>query len=233
MKKNRLIIIIAALSLIIAAAALNFLPDEIALHFGMDGNADRIGSKYEIFMFPGIVIVLSAVGILLRSKLEKKQKNASDEKEAVHAASNYKILGIVVAAACAVTVGLECLMIGMAWSGIQTVSGTEGELYCSLSCVLVGIMLAVLGNVMPKLKMNGAMGLRTTWSMKNEEVWARSQRLGGMLAFFAGVAIIVEALILRGYASLFVMMALILAAVIASVVGSRKIYKDWKKEHNA
>ena len=121
----------------------------------------------------------------------------------------------------------------MGWSGIQTMSGTEGELYCSLTCILMGILFAVLGNIMPKLKMNGAMGLRTSWSMKNEEVWARSQRLAGMIAFFAGVAIIVEALILRGYVCLFIMAGLILVMVITSVVGSRKIYKNWEKEHNA
>lgn len=231
MKKNRLIIIIAALSLIIAAAALNVLPDQVAAHFGFDGNADCITSKYEVFLFPAVTIVIALIGILLCRRYERSQSGNSDEKEAAHAASNAKICGTVTAAVCAVMLGLECVFIAMGWSGIQTMTGTEGELYCSITVVIMGIMFAVLGNVMPKLKMNGAMGVRTPWSTKNEEVWARTQRLGGISMFFGGVAMIVGGLILRGYPALIVMVTVIVAVIVISVIGSYKYYKNWEKEH--
>ena len=44
--KNKGLIITAALSLIIAAAAIQILPDMIPAHFGLSGEVDRIGSKY-------------------------------------------------------------------------------------------------------------------------------------------------------------------------------------------
>ncbi len=232
MKKNRALIIIAALSLIIAAVGINIMPDQIAAHFGFDGNADLITSKYTVFLFVGIVTAIAVIGILLRRAYEKKQNGTSDEKEAAHAASNAKICGTVTAAVCAVMLGIECIFIAMGYSGLQNMYGTEGELYSSLTVIIMGIMFAVLGNVMPKLKMNGAMGVRTTWSMKNEEVWARTQRLGGILMFFGGVVMTVAGLILRGMPALIVMAAVIVAVVVISVIGSYKYCQKWEKREN-
>lgn len=230
--KNRALIILATVSLIIAVAAVQILPDTMAVHFGLDGNADRLGSKYEVFLFVGVVIVMSVIGIILRRKFEKAQVAASDEKEAAHAAGNAKICGIICATVCAVMIGLECVMIGMGYNGLQQISGTESELYCSVTVILMGILFAVLGNVMPKMKMNGLMGLRTTWSMKNETVWERSQRMGGTVTFFGGAAIILSGIILRGYPALVAMTIIFLVVFAVMIKSSHQIYIDWEKENN-
>ena len=94
----------------------------------------------------------------------------------------------------------------------------------------MGILFAVLGNIMPKMKMNGLMGLRTTWSMKNDEVWARCQRMGGTVMFFGGAAIILSGIILRGYPALIAMVILFTVILAVAVNGSHQIYTDWEKE---
>ena len=230
--KNRAMIITAALSLILAAAAITILPDTVAAHFGLDGNADRIGSKYEVFLFAGMVIAITTAGILLRRKFEKVQKSGSGEKAASHAAGNAKICGILCTTMNVVMIGLECVFIGMGYTGLQQISGTEGELYCSITVILMGILFAVIGNIMPKMKMNGLMGLRTSWSMKNDEVWARSQRMAGTVTFFGGVAIILSGIILRGYPSLVAMMIIFLVIFAVMINGSHQIYTDWEKKNN-
>ena len=230
--KNRAMIILAAVSLIISAAALQILPDNIPVHFGINGNVDRFGSKYEVFLFTGTVILTTVVGILIRRKFEKEQACASAEKSSAHSAGNAKICGIVCTVMNAVMIGFEFVFIAIGYTGLQQISGTEAELYCSITAILMGIMFAVLGNVMPKMKMNGLMGLRTTWSMKNDIVWERSQRMAGTVTFFGGVAIILSGIILRGYPSLVAMMIIFLVIFAIMIKGSHQIYIDWEKENN-
>ena len=55
---------------------------------------------------------------------------------------------------------------------------------------LLGVSMIILGSIMPKLRMNAVVGLRTVWSMKNEATWKKSQRFGG-ISFIAGGAIII------------------------------------------
>ena len=230
--KNKGLVTTAVISVIIAAAGLNILPENVPAHFGIDGNADRIGSKYEVRLFAVIAVIFTAAGILVRGHFEKLRKNAGDEKTASHAAGNAKLSGVVCTAANAVVIGLECVFICIGYNGLQQISGTEGELYCSVTVILMGILFAVLGNIMPKLKMNGLIGLRTTWSMKNEEVWARSQRMGGTVMFFGGAAIILSGIMLRGYPSLAAMMIIFLVIFTVMIKGSHQIYTDWEKENN-
>ena len=228
--KNSSLIITAALAVILAAAAVTILPDSIPAHFGLDGSVDRVGSKYEVFLFAVIIIVITVIGLLFRRRCEKLREAASDEKESAHAAGNARICGIVCTVINAVMIGLEAVFICIGYSGLQQISGTEGELYCSVTVILMGILFAVLGNIMPKMKMNGLMGLRTTWSMKNDEVWARCQRMGGTVTFFGGVAVILSGIILRGYPSLVAMTVIITVIFAVKVKGSHQIYTDWEKE---
>ena len=80
--------------------------------------------------------------------------------------------------------------------------------------------------------MNGLLGLRTTWSMKNEEVWTRSQRMSGTVMFFGGVAIILAGIVLRGFPSIITAMIIFIVVIAVAVKGSHQIYTDWEKEQN-
>ena len=229
--KNSVLLILAVASVIVAAVAITILPDQIPTHFGPDGAADRIGSKYEVLFFSGIVIACTAAGILLRRKYERAQETNAGEKAGAHSAGNAKVAVIVCTITGVVMIGLEIVFICIGYNGLTQISGTEAELYCSITVILLGLLFAVLGNVMPKMKKNKLMGLRTTWSMKNDEVWARSQRMGGTVTFFGGAATILSGIILRGYPSLVAMMIIFLVIFAIMIKGSHQIYTDWEKEN--
>ena len=42
---------------------------------------------------------------------------------------------------------------------------------------LLGVSMVLLGNIMPKLRMNSVVGLRTVWSIKNETAWKKANAL--------------------------------------------------------
>jgi len=51
----------------------------------------------------------------------------------------------------------------------------------------VGFLLVVLGNSLGKVSQNGVVGIRTPWTLGDQEVWARTNRVGGWLVVLAGV----------------------------------------------
>ena len=54
-------------------------------------------------------------------------------------------------------------------------------------CLLVSLLMAVLGNMMPKFRQNYFCGIKTPWTYADADVWARTHRLGGRLFFAAGL----------------------------------------------
>ena len=70
--KRITIMILAVLPMIYSAVAVFFfLPDTVAAHFGIDGTPDRYGSKYEAFLFPAIILVITLLYFLYRKFQEK------------------------------------------------------------------------------------------------------------------------------------------------------------------
>jgi uncharacterized membrane protein len=54
----------------------------------------------------------------------------------------------------------------------------------------VGALLAILGSVMGKVRKNFFFGVRTPWTLASDEVWLRTNRLGGQLFVFGGLVLI-------------------------------------------
>jgi uncharacterized membrane protein len=79
-----------------------------------------------------------------------------------------------------------------------------------------------MGNFMGKLTRNFFVGIRTPWTLVNDEVWLRTHRLGGKLFVAAGV---VTAIAAFSGAGLYVMLAAVLAAAIVSVIYSYVVYR--------
>ena len=63
---------------------------------------------------------------------------------------------------------------------------------------LLGVSMVLLGNIMPKLRMNSVVGLRTVWSIKNETAWKKSQRFGGISFIVSGIIIIMVCFLTKG-----------------------------------
>ena len=62
---------------------------------------------------------------------------------------------------------------------------------------------------MPKLKKNGVLGFRTKYSMKNDEIWKKCQRISGITTIITGIIIAIFSLIFHNI-SLYVLVAIII-----------------------
>jgi len=61
--------------------------------------------------------------------------------------------------------------------------------------ILVGAMFILLGNYFGKVTKNYFVGIRTPWTLSNDEVWLHTHRLGGKLFVAGGFLLIIESLL--------------------------------------
>jgi uncharacterized membrane protein len=86
----------------------------------------------------------------------------------------------------------------------------------------LGLLWMLIGNYMGKLRKNFFAGIRTPWTLANDEVWERTHRMAGWLFMLAGLVTVVAALV---GASLIVTIYVLLAAAIVPAVYSYVIYQ--------
>ena len=221
---------ISMISLVGTAVFLQWMPERVPMHYDADGNIDRWGSKNEMLIFPLIILLLSLFWTLMIRYFEKKAKNAVDEKETAGALSNVKVLSVVgISMAVMYTVLQGYLLYGAyqtAGSG-TTKSAINIE---KISFILMGILLMVVGNVMPKTRTNGALGVRISWSMYNDYTWTKTNRFGGYMLMIAGILMVVEAIVIsNSHVVTMVSMALIVLACAITVVYAHRVYLDEKE----
>jgi uncharacterized membrane protein len=59
-----------------------------------------------------------------------------------------------------------------------------------------GIMFMLIANVLPRLRPNWWIGIRSPWTLSSEDSWNRTHRLGGQLGIPMGILIIIFAWVL-------------------------------------
>lgn len=168
------------LPLISALIVLQFLPEQIPAHYGLNNQVTRWGSKYEALIIPIVTVMLGYFFLGIAKIAARHEENGSNNENVCI------IAGIV-------TLLIFNAMTGYAlyadFNKIEDLSLNTFDIN-QLLYELFGIAMIIIGNIMPKLRRNAVIGLRTEWSMKNETTWKKSQHFGG-ISFIAGGAIII------------------------------------------
>lgn len=93
----------------------------------------------------------------------------------------------------------------------------------------VGILLVVIGNLLPRARPNWFVGIRTPWTLSSDRVWEKTHRLGGKLFVAGGLIIIVAGILVSQWAHI-VLIVVMLAITLGVMVYS---YMEWKREQPA
>ena len=190
--KKTVYFILMYLPLVVTLVALQYLPDKIPAHYGFDNQVTRWGSKYEALLYP-IATVLMGYFLLVMARVAAKQEE--------HGENNKKIIivtGILVLILFNVVNGYSLYT---DFNKVENLSSLPLDIN-QLIFGIVGVLMIVTGNIMPKLRMNSIMGLRTHWSMKNEVTWKKCQRMGGISFIVGGIIIIGVCIVLKGISCL-------------------------------
>ncbi len=227
MKNKKLLtmlyVILMFLPLIAVVVAYPFLPDQIPAHYGMDNQVTRWGNKSETFIFPIITLIFGFfmyIGAKGAAEQEKKGNGTGKNNSTITFIAG--ILSILV---------FDILTLYFLYADFHQVENLNDVPFSltKISFGCLGIALIILGNIMPKLKRNSLIGLRTSWSMKNDVVWKKSQRFCGILFMLSGIVILIFCFLLEGTLLTVLSLILLVIAAITSVIYS---YYVAKKETN-
>ena len=224
MKKFKTIIcLLMLLSVVITAIMLQFMPDIVPAHYNAAGEVDRLGSKYESFIFPAATVVLGGF-FLLVDKLVPRAKNEKERK------TEDVVIYVSGVLTTLYFVGMNIFFMGKGiaygHSGTASVPGIDIVQTNSVCTILVGALLIILGNYMPKARINALYGLRTKWSMANDRVWQKSQRFGGFSSVICGIVLILLGVFVRQWLLLW----MLLIVTIWGITSAAMSYVFYRKE---
>lgn len=203
---------IIVLSVIITVVLMQFMPDQIPAHYNSAGVVDRMGSKYESLIWPATTALMGGF-FLLMTKFVK----TPSEKKILHIVS-------IVIELLFVALGVYFMIKSIRYDPTTAAPDINTDVG-RMAGIAIGIVLIVLGNFMPKISRNKLFGLRTTWTLKSDVVWQKSNRFCGICGVVFGVLLVLAAALLPSSAILITCVGLFAAWVVISVFASYRYSK--------
>lgn len=203
--------IFALAPLAVLTALYGALPDEVPLHWGLDGTVDRYGSKGELFLL-GILPLFLALLFALLPRFDPRKQNYQKFQ------SYYDTFALVIILFMGLLIGMT--LVESFHPGTLSVG--------RFVTAMMGLLFLILGNMLGKIKPNFFFGVRTPWTISDPDVWNKTHRLAGMLWFWSGLLFLVGALLLPEVVMFALLMICILATTLVMVVMS---YVWYRKKH--
>jgi uncharacterized membrane protein len=195
-------ILIFAMACLSLAAAI-VLPGTVPLRFNAHGVPTSYGGPYPpLALMPLAALVLSAIFVAL-ARGEPRRQNL------VHSMLAYATRWIG---------AIAILALVHIWIVYTLITSARGALPLDptrLVFALAGAMIAVAGSQLNKVRSNFMIGIRTPWTLANDQVWERTHRLARWPAILSGLVILAAALA----APTPILLALTLTVVIVVAAG--------------
>ena len=162
--------VLIAATIAFSAAVYTRLPDPMVIHWNTSGEPDGYGSRaFGTFLLPVTILFIWGM-MLVIPKVDPRRANIEQFRE------TYDTLVIaIIAVTCLLQVGILGSALGWPIS--------VGR----LAPVAIGSLFIVLGTLMPRIRSNFFMGIRTPWTLSSETVWVRTHRVGGIAMIAVGL----------------------------------------------
>ncbi|MDU6295359.1 SdpI family protein [Clostridium celatum] len=211
--KKVLLIIFIFLPLIITLISLNYLPDLIPAHYGFNGEVTRWGSKYESLILPIMCVVICIISLICTNYAAKKPENKN----------NIKSLN-----ACTVVLAItfNVLTISFLISDFNKITNINNAFSSKLIYMALGIGFIILGNYLPKCKRNNFIGIRTSLTLSNDDIWFKTHRFGGkVFVVFGFIFTIISLIIPVNITMPILIISLIILTIVVSVYPKKLVNK--------
>jgi len=190
------------------------MPESVPMHFGIDGRPDRYGTKQELLT---ISIILSAVSLGIYFLIRFLPK-IDPKKTAGYSGGTFTKMAFVL------VVFLAAIQLFI----IDAAASSSFSLNKYLLPVL-GLFFACLGNLMHNVKSNYFIGIRTPWTLEDEDTWRVTHQLAGKLWFAGGILTAIATLLLPFKAGFIVFIAVVAVITLIPVIYSYLYFKRKQK----
>ncbi len=197
--------IIILLPCVFGAVMWQRLPEQMAIHWGINGGADGVGSRLvAVLLLPCILLAVHWLCILITLK---------DNERSGQGARALKLALWIVP------------VISLYANGIiyATAFGMKFDMYV-VTAMVIGAGFVFLGNYMPKFSRNRTLGIKVYWALADDENWNATHRFGGKLWVIGGLLILLSAF-LPSTVMAYVMVGVFLVIAIAPIVYSYVFYR--------
>lgn len=149
------------------------LPASIPVHFGIDGKPDRYGDVRELMSG---IIILSAVSLFTYLLIQflpnlDPKKNASANQDTLRA----------------ISLATLALLAVVGVSIVHSATHNRADLITNLVFPAIGLLFAVIGFQMKKVKPNYFFGLRLPWTLESEENWNKTHAYAAPIWMYGGL----------------------------------------------
>lgn len=160
--------IVILLPMLIGLFAKDLLPEEVVLHWGLDGMPDGWGNPLVFFLaVPPIMLAAHWLCLLVDTYFSRNQNQ------------NKKLQNLMFWMMPVISLFVTATMV-FAMSG-------EMPHVSALVCGLMGVLFLVIGNYLPKTTRNLTMGIKIKWAQSSDENWNATHRFGGKVFVTMGL----------------------------------------------
>jgi len=200
--------ILLAAMLVAAAMAWPTAPDRIPTHWGLDGEVNGYGGKFEGLLLIPLVALVAYGSMILLPRLDPRRFNY--EKFA----GAYTTLRLALVALFAAIQGII----------LAAVNGKQVDIQRTAP-LLVGIFLVVVGGVLRRVQPNWFVGVRTPWTLSSKTSWDKTHGVASWVFIAGGILLAIAGLV--GYpAGIIAAFAVLLVGVLGTVAYSYFAWRD-------
>jgi len=188
------------------------MPDLVPTHWNIRGEVDGWGSKYiNLFLMPAVALFVYLLMSFLPA-IDPLKKNYA------HFAKPYLYFKIFLA------FFFVYLYFFLLYSSVKF-TPPEGSLMFAIPFAL---LFCFIGWLLPQIKRNFFIGIRTPWTLVSDENWKKTHIFGGKVFIAAGVISLLAAFF-GSVASFIVLISSVLLATVVTIVYSYLIFRKEKK----
>ncbi|HEY5591732.1 MAG TPA: SdpI family protein [Paludibacter sp.] len=186
------------------------LPELVPTHFDLLGNPNGWSDKNGLILLIGGMGIGTYILMLLIPKFDPKKKIEQ-------MGDKYYSLRLLL------TIFMSLLSIYILYAG------NGSKINPNLLIALIGALYAILGNYFQTLKPNYFIGIRTPWTLENEQIWKKTHRLAGRLWIAGGLLTIIISFLINSNLVLVIFFGIITTIIV--LVPLVFSYTEFQKTH--
>ncbi|MCP2043471.1 SdpI family protein [Pontibacter sp. HSC-36F09] len=166
---------IVFIPLVYLAVVWNSLPEQVPVHFNLQGEADGWAGKTAlVFIVLGTTALFNLIMLAL--------PHIDPKRKLTQMGSKYHQLRFIL------VIFMAVLSVFLIHNALNPSAFRQ-----NIHFVLIGGLFIALGNYFQAVKPNYFIGIRTPWTLESEQVWRKTHRLGGILWIIGGISLILLA----------------------------------------
>jgi uncharacterized membrane protein len=203
-KKEIPLWIIILLPMVYMVLVWNKLPEQLPIHWNVQGQIDNYGPKW---IFPIITVVIYVL-MLLVPQIDPRRKNYEKFGK------SYYIIRLLLM--CFFSIIFSTVIT----SGLGIAINIERIIVPSLL-----VLFMVIGNYMSTLRFNWFIGIRTPWTMTNEDIWRKTHFFAGRLWFWTNLIALPISFLFSNLTLYVFLLTIVTSITIAPIIYSYLLFR--------